>query len=149
MYCSYCAAPLGRGASFCNRCGANLKERSEEVSKSAINGYLTAIALLGLGGLAIMLGGAIKMSQDTELHEPVIVIFMLLTFVIVAVTEFMLVRQLSRISGIDQRKEFEFRPPASNTSELTEARPRVLAEPVGSVTDNTTRTLEYSQRERR
>jgi hypothetical protein len=72
---------------------------------------------------------------------------MLFTFVIVALIEIMLVRNLSKLMGSAERAQYlptatqpplELRPPTTTD----------FVEPIGSVTDNTTRTLEYARRDR-
>ena len=147
MYCSHCGTPVTSGLSFCNRCGAGLKERSEPKNTVAITALLTAITLLGICGLGIMLGGALVLRKEAGLGPEVIGVFMLFTFLIVLVTEFMLVRNVSRLTGPSvkqpkltpaQQPPLELRPPTASS----------LGEPVGSVTENTTRTLEYARRER-
>jgi len=146
MYCSTCAAPLTAGLSYCNRCGANLKER-EEPKSDAVSAYLTTIFLLGLGGLGLMLGGALALKNGAQMHEGLIGVFMLMAFSLIGIVEVFLCRQLSRV--ID--KGHAIQPPTLPTEfrgpgEFRNLQPRVLPEPVPSVTENTTRTLEFSQK---
>jgi len=54
MYCAHCGTPLTQGLSYCNRCGANLKEQTE-VSTGAISAFLTAITLIGIPLLTLVL----------------------------------------------------------------------------------------------
>lgn len=145
MYCSTCGAPITQGLSFCNRCGANLKDRSANQNMGPISAFLTAITILGVIGLGIMLGGALVLRKEANFPFELVGIFMLFTFLITGIIEFMLVRQLSRLTGaVDDRR---FVPPPQPLHELRPANMNNLAEPVGSVTDNTTRTLEYARRE--
>lgn len=145
MYCSYCATPIAPGTSFCNRCGASLTARTES-KKGSVNAFLTAITLIGVIGLGIMLGGALTLKTDANLTEELVGIFMLFTFLIVAITEILLVRQLSRLTSSKERQTVEFYPPPV-TGEIRAAQPRALVEPLPSVTENTTRTLEYAPNE--
>jgi hypothetical protein len=72
---------------------------------------------------------------------------MLFTFLIVGVIEAMLVRQLSRLTGSEASRRSL--PPVQQAAfELPTTQATALGEPVSSVTENTTRTLEYSRRER-
>lgn len=147
MYCSTCATPLAPGLSYCNRCGASLKER-ENPQPDAVSAYLTTIFLLGLGGLGLMLGGSIALN-GAQFQIELIGIFMLMSFLLIGIVEVFLCRQLSRI--IDAKGHVA-QPPGLQTDfrgpgELRDAQPRGLPEPVSSVTENTTRTLEYSRRE--
>jgi hypothetical protein len=145
MYCSGCGNPLSPGLSFCNRCGTSLKERSNPKS-NAIPAFLTAITLIGVIGLGVMLGGALTLRKDAALDEVTIGFFMLFTFLTVIVTEVLLVRQLSRLT--EQPKQVFIAPPQTVQNELPPAPARSLAEPMPSVTESTTRTLEYSRQNR-
>jgi len=110
-----------------------------------ISAFLTAIVILGIVGLGIMLGGSLVLTKEAHLPVELVGCFMLFTFLIVGMTEFMLVRQLSRITGtIDDRRTL---PTPQPLRELHPASANNLPEPVGSVTENTTRTLEYARRE--
>jgi hypothetical protein len=145
MYCAQCGTPLTQGLSYCNRCGVNLKER-EETKTGAITAFLTAITVLGIVGLGIMLGGSLVLRKEAGLSQAMIGFFMLFTFVIVGMTEFMLVRNLSKLTGSTERKNY-FPAPQSTPHDLRLPQGMPLGEPVSSVTDNTTRTLEYARRD--
>jgi hypothetical protein len=144
MYCSACGNPLSPGLSYCNRCGTNLSQRNDS-KKGSINGFLIAITLIGVVGLGIMLGGAISLRNEAHLNEELIGIFMLFTFMTVISTEVLLVRQLSRFTK--ESKEIPAAPFNPIPNELPPAHARSLAEPVTSVTEHTTRTLEYARSE--
>ena len=145
MYCASCGTPLTQGLSYCNRCGANLREH-KETSTGAIMAFLAAITLIGLAGLGIMLGGALVLKNEAGFKSEIIGVFMLFTFLIVAMTEFMLVRNLSKLTGSnEQPKHLPAPHVAPPDLRLPQGTP--LGEPVSSVTDNTTRTLEYARRE--
>ena len=145
MYCANCGTQLATGVSYCNRCGVNLREKSD--SKTAvISAFLTAITVVGTVGLAIMLFGAIVLRRKAFLEPELIGIFMTFTFFIVAVTEFMLIRSLSKLlDSSKDNKVHSLPPPVTNDLRLPQQ--SNLGEPVPSVTENTTRTLEYARRE--
>src|SRR5690349_16572795 len=103
MYCANCGTPLSQGLSFCNRCGMNLKDRPE-VSTGTISAFLTAITLIGIGGLALMFGGALVLRRGANLSQELIGFFMLFTFMIVSMTEILLVRNLSKITSAEKEK---------------------------------------------
>jgi hypothetical protein len=110
-----------------------------------ISAFLTAITILGVVGLGIMLGGALVLRKEANLTQELIGFFMLFVFLIVGPIEFMLIRQLSRLTGAVDRRTLA--PPQQSFHELRPAGVNNLAEPLSSVTENTTRTLEYSRRE--
>ena len=144
MYCANCGMPLTQGLSYCNRCGNSLRERSE-TNTGAISAFLTAIVLIGVGGLGIMFAGSLILRKGANLSQELIGFFMLFTFLIVGMTEVMLVRNLSKLMGDKEKKNyFPVAPPTSNDLRLPQGTP---FDAVSSVTENTTRTLEYARRD--
>jgi hypothetical protein len=91
-----------------------------------------------------MLGGALVLRKEAGLNQELIGFFMLFTFLIISVTEFMLVRNLSKLTGTTKSPKY-LPQPMPHDLRLPQATP--LGEPVPSVTENTTRTLEYARRE--
>jgi len=149
MYCAACGTPMAPGLSYCNRCGMNLKERSD-TKPVPVDSYLKAIAIVAIVGLSLMLGGAIALKNGGDFHEELIGIFMFMTFVIVGVVELSLCRQLSRLNRNAEKRDTAsplLQPGMPN--EIRGQQPRALGEPVPSVTENTTRTLQYSRDEPR
>ena len=144
MYCANCGMPLTQGLSYCNRCGNSLRERSE-TNTGAISAFLTAIVLIGVGGLGIMFGGSLVLRRGSNLSQELIGFFMLFTFLIVGMTEVMLVRNLSKLMGEKEKKNsFPVAPRTSSDLRLPQGTP---FDAVSSVTENTTRTLEYARRD--
>ena len=147
MYCAACGTPLAPGLSYCNRCGMSLKER-QEPKGNAISAYLiSAITVLGIAGLGLMLGGAMALRVGGQFREDLVGVYMLLTFSLVAVIEIFLCRQLSRLTHSSEKNGPIASSQKSAPAELHESLPHALAEPFSSVTENTTRTLEYSRKE--
>lgn len=146
MFCSNCGTPRTQELSYCNRCGADLRERREPDNTAAIRAVLTAITTLGLVGLAIMLMGAVVLRKKANLDQELIGVFMMFTFLIVSFTEFMLVRNLSKLTSWQESKKY-LPPPQTPTNELRLPAASTLGEPLPSVTENTTRTLDYARRE--
>ncbi len=144
MYCPTCAAPLAQALSYCNHCGANLSTLKEQgqagTAATAIDTLLwvivgTTITLLGmaLGALVLMKNGAI----DEGLGRA----FVILTFVTLVISEAVLLWRLLHLNR-------------DSTDELNPSTARALhepLEPVSSVIEHTTRTLEpsYDKDERR
>jgi len=145
MYCASCGTPLTQGLSYCNRCGTSLRERSG-TNTGAISAFLTAITLIGVGGLALMFAGALVLRRGAGLSQELIGFFMLFSFLIVAMIELMLVRNLSKLMGAkEEKKNYLVAPQTANDLRLPQGTP--FGEPVSSVTENTTRTLEYLRRD--
>jgi len=156
MYCSTCATPLTPGLSYCNRCGANLKERGNSIT-SSVQAYLTTITLIAIPGLGLMLGGAIALKKKAQFDEEMIGAFMFMCFLIIALVEIFLLRQLSRVSSSSSSTEKRLPAPAPMSvppdfraiPDPRELQARSLSDPGASVTENTTRTLDYSHDEPR
>ena len=148
MFCPNCGTPRTQGLSYCNRCGADLRERRESSHTAAISVMLAAITLIGLIGLGIMIGGSLSLRREAGLSQELIGVFMLFTFLVISVTEFMLVRNLSKLitSATEKKTYLPAAPPMQQEMCLPAA--RNLGEPVSSVTENTTHTLDYARRER-
>ncbi len=155
MYCATCGTPLTAGLSYCKRCGTNLnKERPADQEKSLAGVLITAVVLIGVLGLSLAVGGAIALKVAAELHEAGVILYMLLSFVTIGAVEFMLMRQLARVLGRsrEQKQLAEpaqpiFQPALIPANEARLAPLRTVPEPVTSVTENTTRTLEHSFRQ--
>ena len=153
MYCSACGSPITAGLSFCNRCGTGLKERSSD-SKSPlpIVALVLGMVLVALSAMGLLLGGPIALKREGQFGEELIVLFMFLTFLITAFTEIFLYRQVSRLTSQPKTPvAMPLAPPVAlptpAAAEYYAPQPRSLAEPLPSVTENTTRTLEYQRNE--
>lgn len=147
MYCSACGSPIAPGLSFCNRCGMSLKERtSDPKSPIPIVALIGAMILVALSAMGLLLGGPIALKREGQFGEEMIVLFMFLTFLITAFIEIFLYRQLSRLTAQPKSSGTPLNQlPATAPAEYYAPQPRSLAEPLPSVTENTTRTLEYQR----
>ena len=144
MYCANCGMQIVQGLSYCNRCGFNLRERTES-NTAVVSAFLTAITILGAAGLVILFGGALVLKKKAQLDPELIGIFMTFTFLLVGIIEFMLIRNLSKLLTLKDSQPRSL--PSPVTSDLRIPQHSTLGEPVPSVTENTTRTLEYARRE--
>lgn len=144
MYCANCGTQLVQGLSYCNRCGFNLRERTES-NTAAISAFLTAITLIAVVGLGILIGGSIALRKEADFSHEMLGFFMLFTFLIVSSTEVLLIRNLSKLMSSKEKQTRSLPPPVHHDLRLPQH--STLGEPVPSVTENTTRTLEYERRE--
>jgi hypothetical protein len=148
MYCSSCGTPVTPGLSYCNRCGTSLREPEPPPRNTGVMSIMViAMTLVALGGLGILLGGAAALRNGANLPPDLIGLFMLFCFLIVMMTEIALVRNLSKLVSSSSEKQ-KYLPAAKSIPpdlRLPQATP--FGEPVSSVTENTTRTLEYSRRQ--
>lgn len=151
MYCSACGTQIAPGLSYCNRCGNNLtKDRQDPPQTKTIAAFLTAITLIGIAGLGIMLGGALALKNEAQMESEVVGFFMFMTFILVLTVEVYLCRLLSRLgTSSDQRAQLPQVIAPQQPMEIRGAHPRSLPEPIPSVTENTTRTLQYQEASKR
>jgi len=105
------------------------------------------MVLVAVAAMGILLGGPIALKREGGFGEELIVLFMFLTFFICAFSEIFLYRQLSRLTN-PKREPMALPSPTIMPAEFRAPQPLSLAEPGASVTENTTRTLDYSREER-
>ena len=145
MYCFACGSPITASLSYCNRCGASLKDRPDPPQTKNIAAFLTAITLIGISGLGLMLGGALAL-RESGFGSEIIGPYMLMTFALVLIVEIYLCRLLSRVGFRSEGPEHARSITGSVPNVLRGGQPRGLPEPIPSVTENTTRTLQYQDR---
>lgn len=141
MYCANCGTQLLQELSYCNRCGFDVRTRTQSSTGSAAR-FFTAITLLAVIGLGLIFGGALAF-KDAGFSEEFIGLFVVCMFVLVGFTEIILVKNLPKLSGAKDSKKRSL-PPLHQDRRLPQG--SNLGEPVPSVTENTTRTLEYELR---
>lgn len=149
MYCSSCGTTVTGDLSYCNRCGAEVgpKNRTVPLRAASIPEFLVwAIVGVSLGGLAIIVG-LIAVMKWAGFSNELIALFSMLSFVLLLGAEsvfiWLMVRSKNAVREtpkLPQSQEF-------TTKELGEGQVRALPEPVPSVTEQTTRTLEPVYRE--
>lgn len=144
MYCAKCGTQIVQGLSYCNRCGYNVRERTESNNRS-LYAFLIAITLIGVTGMGILIGGSVTLRTEAGLSQELIGVFMLFTFLIVSAIELLLFRNLSKLTSTKETYTPALPPPVHQDLRLPQH--SSLGEPVSSVTENTTRTLEYERRE--
>ena len=142
MYCANCGTQLVQELSYCNRCGYDVRTRTQP-STGSIARFFTAFTLLAVIGLGLMFGGALSF-KNAGFTEEVIGLFVVCMFVLVGFAEVMLVANLSKLSGAKDSKKRSLSPPPQQDLRLPQG--SNLGEPVPSVTENTTRALEYELR---
>jgi len=148
MYCPSCVAESALDLNYCNRCGANVASANLPVrelvpvnlTKPAVAIGLT-VALITLGGFAVLIEGAIHLAQVFHVPDPIMAIIMF-GMVTILVSDIMLIRLLARIvkASLEAKKEATPPIPKLQSREI----PRQLSprlEPVPSVTEHTTRTF--------
>jgi zinc-ribbon domain len=154
MYCPSCGAEVLEEMSYCNRCGANLRQVSKQagVSPGRVVGAAwaisVAVAVITLGGFGLIFGLVMALiTRGISLSEGggFIIFFALLAILII---DWLLIRQLTRVLGWSQATPDADRAEKRKLSEKPVAQLAAPREPpASSVTDHTTRTFEPVYRE--
>jgi hypothetical protein len=153
MYCSSCGVAVAQNLTYCNFCGAKLNdEKNDSLVKTTELQYETfvmtmIVCLFVFGTVAIsVLAGVMKAILHFEFGP--LVAFAFMSFLVMIALEGILVSRLFR----RRPKTDESRGKSSTAIHITrelEAQSRLAAEPVSSVTDHTTRTLDPIYNERK
>jgi hypothetical protein len=155
MFCSACGLAVAPGLAFCKNCGAKLgggpsdtADRPVEIKPERIILLMTMVFVFGLLAMAFLLGimkGVLKL--ESEILLGVAGLSFLIMLGIEGMCIWLLVQRFRRVPAAGVSVPL----PHKGTNELDPARVMLLTEPVTSVTDHTTRTLDpvYRQGERR
>src|SRR6267378_6852838 len=140
MYCSSCGVAVAQGLSYCNQCGAKLSgakgDGVAKVAKAQPESLVWAILAVFVVGLGSIMGlmGILKVQFNANLG--IVILFSLIIFLLMLVVEGVFISLLfgGNSDSKDVKSEKE-RLKEQATKELDAAQPRVLTEPVSSVTD--------------
>ena len=153
MYCSSCGGAVPRGLGFCNHCGARLSPKAEVVDKQpemfpdSLIWAIVTVFIVGLGGTI----GLLAVMNDVFGRQNIglIILFTLLSFALTLAVEGILIWLLFSRRRSARKVEATERLKEPTTKELATADPRLLPEPVPSITEHTTRAFEpiYTERE--
>jgi len=154
MYCQFCGTENQAGLNYCNRCGAQfsatLAARDSAAPVADLTGPMRWLAaticltmLIGFGILFITVG---RLASWGVHSEPLVAITF---FGLAAIfgTEFMLIRMMSRLLTAAKDEGRLNGPRRAGKKELISPAPRgfiqppAYADPLGSVTEHTTRTF--------
>jgi len=140
MYCSSCGVIFPGGLSYCNRCGAELKQGNNKASEVAPGTLVWAIVTVICAGLLAILCLMAMLGQRPQYSGPILAFaFMSILLVLGAAGVFLWL--LLRTGG-SAVKEKTLRLDGSTTKELQSMPAAALPEPGTSVIDHTTRTLD-------
>ncbi len=145
MYCSKCGKSLEPGLKYCNACGNRLGLEPEDkhgTPGKMLDNILTTLFLVVMFGLGILVGLVAVLLGNAVRTEVVMIIVIAYLAAVFGIC-FSLVRQVPKLidarlkgAGYVGETQADRELPPRTTAQLEEYR-----EPVGSVTDHTTRTL--------
>ena len=146
MYCSSCGSAVPNQLTFCNKCGAKL-------INDPLAGPKPELLVAGICGLFIMGTGVIVglmavLKEVVKTNEGVVLAAGFVCFSVLLLIEIMLSWMLISTWRSSRKGNQPLRLEERATNELNEATPRMLHEPLVSVTEHTTRAFEpiYTER---
>jgi hypothetical protein len=152
MYCKSCGTEVTKELNYCNRCGANLN-LTTNVSEQPVrvvrtNGPIWAMAIMVVIGLGIIFSGVANLARR-DIHPAALIWIALGSLGMILGVVALFLRHWSSLIGGSQQTE---RPAKRNKAIAGEPQraqlPSSRIEPIPSVTENTTRTLEPIERGR-
>jgi len=157
MFCHTCGTQLAQPLSYCNHCGADLSTLKTQDLADKTETAIDTLQWVIIGTTITLLGmalGALVLIKNGAINERLGTAFVILTFISLVVAEGVLVWRFFQLSR--SAKETRTVPQLSDVIAgqsdplITRALQEHL-EPVSSVTEETTRTLEpfYGKGERR
>ena len=145
MYCSTCGGVVTESLTYCKHCGAKLNEakgerriKSTELSPNSLVRAIVAIFVLGTISITALMTMMKKLAFNEGMINGVVMMMFLMMLILEGTFIWLLI---SRRRGHKEASETE-RVREQTTKELDRAQVRALPEPIPSVTEHTTRTLE-------
>ena len=147
MFCAACGSAINDKLNYCKNCGAKITKDEEETPSSMMSNLLTSATWIVLGGLGILIG-LVSVLLKKGFDEKGIMLIAVVYLAALSAICYMLLSQLPKLIDAKLNRKEEAAPPASEnyqppqlfaktTAQLEEQR-----DPVMSVTDHTTRTLD-------
>lgn len=151
MYCSGCGTQIMEGLNYCSRCGRRSNEPTA-AGRSLANNLSMSIGWVGAGGFfffMFIVGIFAKSGMPINQLIPIGLFYFAALFGIC----FMILRQIGILAGVDTGKDLRPSIDHSSPNYLKPVSTAQLDEPrdmgIGSVTENTTQTLDKVPVERR
>ncbi|HEY0049144.1 MAG TPA: zinc ribbon domain-containing protein [Pyrinomonadaceae bacterium] len=152
MYCSTCGTAINNGLNYCKNCGARASgaktEDDGKLSESSFNLLVVAVLGIPIAGLGIIIGLMSVMKKELGFSNELITIFISASFLLLLFSEAVLIwLYIQRTRGIretddNSRLKDDAQLPEVLIKGLDPAKTRDLIEPIPSVVEDTTRSLE-------
>lgn len=147
MYCSNCGNTVNNKLKYCNSCGERLSKAAEIDTDGTpgkmLDNILTTLFLVVMFGLGILVGLVAVLLGNGVRIEPVVVIVIVYLAAVFGIC-YTLLTQVPKLIDAKLRTLNEHDEPfvPRQLDPVTTAQLAEFREPVGSVTDRTTKTLE-------
>jgi heme/copper-type cytochrome/quinol oxidase subunit 2 len=150
MYCPSCAGEVVRGLTYCNHCGQRLSEakvdndKSSEVRSAFLVCAMVGLFIFGLLAIAVLIG---VMKQIAGLAPPFLLAIIVFSFLLMLMIEGVLTLMLVKGKKVEKDESETNQLNERKVKEIYTSPTRELAEPsfqpVSTITEHTTRTLEH------
>ena len=147
MYCSACAKEVAAGLTFCSHCGFRISEAKSEPKKSdlssnALISAIVSIFVIGFGCIVAMLA----IMKNLGFRDDMIGVVITFSFITILLIEVMFMWLLFKRNQAPKETKTKPQLTEQPVKEIYAAPSNLLSEskfqPVPSVTEHTTRTLE-------
>jgi uncharacterized paraquat-inducible protein A len=146
MYCSSCGSAIPANLAYCNRCGAKTSGAKPEnfyrQSSTFPESLVWATVSVFVGGMGVIIGLMAVMKNVVGFSPKFIFAVTALCFGLMVILEAVLIWMLFTARRDSLRMNELERVREHKTRELEEVPLRALPEPIGSVTEHTTRTFD-------
>ena len=148
MYCQNCGSGLNPQTKYCNRCGTHLVPATETSlqktpAEKRLDEYLDGLFWISVIGLAFILGGAIVL-KSVNFSGLIILIYAVLSSTVFLINFGLSLWGVLGMMRSSKQGKLTMQP-GHDTRELTPPKIDPVMMPVGSVTENTTRSFEPDQ----
>jgi uncharacterized protein YneF (UPF0154 family) len=149
MYCSSCAKEVVAGLTYCNHCGHRLIGATDdgklsEVKPEFLISAMVAIFIFGLMAIGVLIG---TLKRRAEFDLPILIAVTIFSFVMMLLVEGVFTWLLLRRKKVEKKVSDTNQLNEQAIKEIYTAPARGLSEPtfqpISSVTEHTTRTLEH------
>lgn len=157
MYCSTCGGAVIPGLNYCKSCGARIGGATHDdrgkLSESSFNLLVTAILSIPIAGLGIIIGLMSVMKEKLGFSNELIIPFIAGAFLLLIVSEtaliWLLIQRTKMVRKTDEDSGLKTvaQLPDVVIKGLGAAKTRDLVEPIPTVIEHTTRSLEPVARE--
>ena len=145
MYCPVCGSETIQGLKYCKQCGANLSQPKSGAGFSfdKLTSLFWAVAVFGIGALALLIGGAVAISALGQGGSDLAAV-VAIGFVVVLIISVMMIWQVARIISLAHKSEGAESIAKTDVIKERDTKPQLAAPPtaVPSVTEHTTRNFE-------
>lgn len=151
MFCPTCGVALAQQTKYCNRCGSQLltsRDAAEiESSEKRLREEMVDLFWVTVFGLGFILGGMALIKSVLHLNEWILIAYMIVSSTAFTINFALSLWQIRRLARISAGLKGILEAGQIDTNELDPVKARAALEPVPSVTENTTRTLEPISKE--